>query len=253
MKENTQRPSPNIAPITDEPYVKVTKPKSYAAGLPALQSGMGFVQEETGIVRGTKALLQMNQKDGFDCPGCAWPDPDDRSHFEFCENGIKAITEEATLKIVEESFFTKNSIQKLSEQSDYAIGKSGRINEPMFLEEGESHYKPITWERAYEIMTEEFGKLQDPNEAILYTSGRASNEAAYLYQLLAKSLGTNNLPDCSNMCHESSGVALKNAVGIGKGTVKLEDFEKTDLVLVIGQNPWHQPPTNAISPTRGGR
>lgn len=225
------------APIVEEKDIKLTNPESYAAGMPALVAGAEFLKEETGFVRGVKALLAMNQKDGFDCPSCAWPDPDDRSRFEFCENGIKAITEEATLKVVKEDFFTKNSIQSLSKQSDYAIGKSGRINEPMLLEEGEKHYKSISWQGAYDLIAEEFKKLQNPDEAVFYTSGRTSNEAAYLYQLFAKAVGTNNLPDCSNMCHESSGFALKESIGIGKGTVKLEDFAKSDLILIIGQNP----------------
>ena len=158
----------------------------------------------------------MNQKDGFDCPGCAWPDPDGkRSKLgEYCENGVKAIAEEATISKVGREFFAKYSVEELSTKSDYWLGKSGRITEPFYLAEGSSHYQPISWEEAFEKMATKLKSLNDPNEAIFYTSGRTSNEAAYLYQLFVRQFGTNNLPDCSNMCHESSGVGLSETVGI---------------------------------------
>ncbi|MDQ6812742.1 MAG: FdhF/YdeP family oxidoreductase, partial [Bacteroidota bacterium] len=194
---------------------------------------------EMGAVRGMKALLAMNQKGGFDCPSCAWPDPDDdRSGIaEYCENGAKAVADEATTKSLLPDFFAKHSVQKISDEDDFHIGKHGRIAQPMYLPENATHYQPISWKDAFTRIGALLNRLASPNEAIFYTSGRTSNEAAYLYQLFTKEYGTNNLPDCSNMCHESSGFALSNTLGIGKGSVKLEDFYEAEVIMIIGQNP----------------
>ncbi|NIG56159.1 FdhF/YdeP family oxidoreductase [Chitinophaga sp. Cy-1792] len=219
--------------------LKLSKPKTVAAGIPAVISSMKHILEEMNAFRGMKALLKVNQKHGFDCPGCAWPDPDDeRSPIaEYCENGAKAVAEEATTKKLTPEFFATNSIQSLGELTDYEIGKKGRIAQPVYLAPGATHYASITWEEAYRRIADKLNTLASPNEAVFYTSGRTSNEAAFLYQLMVREYGTNNLPDCSNMCHESSGVALGEAVGIGKGSVTLEDFYETDVIIILGQNP----------------
>ena len=219
--------------------VKLTKPPTSAAGTAAIKVALSKVKKEMDWTRGTKALFNLNQMDGIDCPGCAWPDPDDdRSSLgEYCENGAKAIAEEATQKKITSEFFAKNSVVELSQKSDYELGQLGRISEPMILLPGSEYYRPIIWEDAFDLVGRELNSLASPNEAIFYTSGRTSNEAAFLYQLFVRAYGTNNLPDCSNMCHESSGVALSQTLGIGKGSVKLEDFYQTDLIIVCGQNP----------------
>jgi len=230
-----------INPLTPEvkEKISITKPVTIAAGIKALSTSLQHMREEMTAVSCSKTLFSLNQKGGIDCPGCAWPDPDDdRSTLgEYCENGVKAIAEEATEKKADPDFFAKYSVAELSQWDDYKIGKSGRITHPMIIRPSDTHYSPIAWGDAFSMIAEHFKKLESPNEAIFYTSGRTSNEAAFLYQLMVRKYGTNNLPDCSNMCHESSGVALSNTVGIGKGSVKLEDFYITDLVLVIGQNP----------------
>ena len=191
------------------------------------------------VFRGMKALNSLNKMDGFDCPGCAWPDPDDERSIlgEYCENGAKAVAEEATSKVLFADFFAKNSVAELAELDDYKIGKSGRLGQPMFLPENATHYQPISWKDAFSKIAESLNELNSPNEAIFYTSGRTSNEAAFLYQLFTKAFGTNNMPDCSNMCHESSGVALGETLGIGKGSVKLEDFYEAEAIIIMGQNP----------------
>ena len=218
--------------------LKVGHRKSAAAGAMAIVKSMEHIARESGLVRGNQILLQLNQKDGFDCPGCAWPDPsDNRSRFEYCENGAKAVAEETTTKRVTPEFFAAHSLAEIASWDDMKIGKSGRLTQPMILDEGATHYRPIEWDEAFEIIAAELKKLDSPDEAIFYTSGRTSNEAAFLYQLFVRMFGTNNLPDCSNMCHESSGWAMGETIGIGKGTVKLEDFGKTDCILIIGQNP----------------
>ncbi|MGI9542236.1 MAG: FdhF/YdeP family oxidoreductase [Cyclobacteriaceae bacterium] len=219
--------------------IKVTKPPMSAAGTTAIKIAVSKVKKEMDWSRGTKALFSLNQVGGIDCPGCAWPDPDDdRSSLgEYCENGAKAIAEEATQKKITAGFFANNSVVALSQKSDYELGQLGRISEPMILLPGTQHYRPISWEDAFDLVGRELNSLTSPDEAIFYTSGRTSNEAAFLYQLFVRSYGTNNLPDCSNMCHESSGVALSQTLGIGKGSVKLEDFYQTDLIIVCGQNP----------------
>ncbi len=212
--------------------------KRTAAGIPAVLSGAQHMLREMGPVRAFKALNALNQKDGYDCPGCAWPDPDDeRSRLgEYCENGAKAIAEEATSKKLDAEFFASNPVAKLSLLNDYEIGKKGRVAQPVFLSSGDTHYRPISWENAFRKISDHL-KACSPDEAVFYTSGRTSNEAAFLYQLFARQYGTNNLPDCSNMCHESSGVALTETVGIGKGSVTLEDFYKAEVILILGQNP----------------
>ncbi len=219
--------------------IKIGKPKVVAAGVPAIKQSLKHALKEMNAARCTKTLFAVNQMSGFDCPGCAWPDPDDHrsSIGEYCENGVKAIAEEATTKRIRADFFKKYSVETLSQQSDFWLGKQGRLTEPMILKKGQHHYEPIAWDKAFQLIGDTLNKLDSPDEASFYTSGRTSNEAAFLYQLYVREFGTNNLPDCSNMCHESSGVALSETVGIGKGSVRLEDFYITDLVIVVGQNP----------------
>ena len=219
--------------------LRLTKPVTKAAGMPAVAEGVKHLIREMGPARALKASLALNQKKGFDCPGCAWPDPDDdRSAFaEYCENGLKAIAEEATTKKLLPGFFAENDVHSLSCLTDHEIGKKGRIAQPMYLPVGATHYQPIAWKDAFDKIAAHLNRLASPNEAIFYTSGRTSNEAAFLYQLFVREYGTNNLPDCSNMCHESSGVALTESLGIGKGSVKLEDFNKAEVIIILGQNP----------------
>lgn len=219
--------------------LRVEKPAEYAAGPLAVQKAMEHLINEMGPVKAFQAINKMNKVDGFDCPGCAWPDPDDKRSVlgEYCENGAKALAEEATLKRVTPSFFGQHSLRDMRKWSDFEIGKSGRLTQPMIIREGEDHYLPLSWKSAFEIIAQHINDLADPNEAVFYTSGRSSNEAAFLYSLMARRLGTNNLPDCSNMCHESSGVALSETLGIGKGSVTLEDLYKAEVIMIIGQNP----------------
>ena len=224
-------------PIEDE-KLRVGKPKQAAAGFTGIVKSFSIGLAEAGLSRTLKTMRSVNRYDGFDCQGCAWPDPDDkRSGFEFCENGAKAFATEATKKQVTTDFFKKWSVEQLSEQSDMWLDKQGRLTEPMLLKAGSSHYEPITWNAASLMIADKIKSLKSPHEAVLYTSGRTSNEAAFLWGTLARQIGTNNLPDCSNMCHESSGYGLSRVIGIGKGTVRLSCFEKADLILVIGQNP----------------
>ena len=212
-------------------------PQTVAAGIPAVVSSLSFVAREPGLVRGVRGLLKLNQEDGVDCPSCAWPDPEHRSLFEFCENGAKALADETTTQRVEPAFFAEHSVEQISRFSDFKINNLGRVSCPMYLPKDSSHYQPIAWAEAFTLLARHLKALDSPDQAAFYTSGRCSNEAAFLYQTMVRMFGTNNLPDCSNMCHESSGVALVGTIGIGKGTVTLEDFDRTDLVLVIGQNP----------------
>lgn len=204
-----------------------------------------------GVRRTALTLLRVNQPDGFDCPGCAWPEPDKPHTAEFCENGAKAVAEEATLRRVTPDFFAEHSVADLADRSGYWLGQQGRLTHPMYLAEGADRYEPVTWERAFDIVGEELTALDSPDEAVFYTSGRTSNEAAFLYQLFAREFGTNNLPDCSNMCHESSGSALTETIGIGKGSVLLEDLYKADLIIVMRPEPGHQPPADAHRPGEG--
>ena len=217
---------------------KLAEPDDVAAGMKAVYQTARFAVGEMGLGRGVKALLHVNKKDGFDCQSCAWPSPDDeRQVAEFCENGAKAIADEGTTKRVTPDFFRTHSLEFLRGQSDYWLGQQGRLTQPMVKREGASHYEAIMWEEAFTVMARELQALPTPDAAVFYTSGRTSNEAAFLYQLFARQFGTNNLPDCSNMCHESTTEAMTEALGIGKGCVKLEDFEKADAIFIIGQNP----------------
>jgi molybdopterin-dependent oxidoreductase alpha subunit len=236
-EENNNIPSPENP--SDFTGLHKREPKTKAAGLKAILISAKHIIKEAGATRGIKALNKLNKKDGFDCPSCAWPDPDDeRSRLgEYCENGAKAVAEEATQKKLTSSFFAKNPVQALAQLSDYEIGKKGRIAQPMFLPKGATHYQPITWDDAFQKMATELNALASPDEAIFYTSGRTSNEAAFLYQLFVREFGTNNLPDCSNMCHESSGIALGEMLGIGKGSVTLDDFYEAEVIMILGQNP----------------
>jgi molybdopterin-dependent oxidoreductase alpha subunit len=218
--------------------IKLSDPKKSAGGIDAVLHSADHIIREVGLVEGIRVMKQINQMDGFDCPGCAWPDPDhDRSVVEFCENGAKAVAEEATTEKCDDDFFKTNAVSSMLSWTDYEIGKSGRIIHPMILNEGSDHYERISWDEAFAKIGSTLKGLSSPHEAVFYTSGRTSNEAAFLYQLFVRMYGTNNLPDCSNMCHESSGVALTETVGIGKGTVRLEDFNHTEVIVIVGQNP----------------
>ena len=234
-----------VVPRTDaQPPEKLTglrtnKPKQNSVGLPGIFASVTHATKYMRPNEAIRTMFRMNQQGGFDCPGCAWPDPDDdRSGLgEYCENGIKAIAEEAQNKRIGRDFFAAHSVQEMAGWSDFEIGKKGRLAEPMVLWEGETHYQPIAWQEAFDLMGQELQGLESPNEAVFYTSGRTSNEAAFLYQLMVREYGTNNLPDCSNMCHESSGAGLAETVGIGKGSVTLTDLYEADVIMVIGQNP----------------
>ncbi len=227
-----------LSPEVLDANLTIGSPTPSAGGIPAVESALKISVGQMGVGRTLNTLLSVNQKTGFDCPGCAWPDPDDRrSMVEFCENGAKAIAEEATRLRVTPEFFAKWSVQDLSQQSDYWLSQQGRLTQPMFLAKDQNHYAPISWEEAFEKIAHQLKSLESPNEAAFYTSGRTSNEAAFLYQLFVRLYGTNNLPDCSNMCHESSGFALTRTIGSGKGSVSLQDFEESDCIVVIGQNP----------------
>ncbi|MDQ7879665.1 FdhF/YdeP family oxidoreductase [Microbacterium sp. QXD-8] len=221
----------------DETRVHVSRPKRVAVGVPAILHALEIANEQMGVARSVQTLLRVNQKDGFDCPGCAWPEEDKRHIAEFCENGAKAVAEEATLRRIGPDFFAAHSLGELRGHDDWWLGQQGRLTHPMVLEEGATHYRPISWDDALALVADELRALDDPDEAVFYTSGRTSNEAAFLYQLLVRGLGTNNLPDCSNMCHESSGSALTETIGIGKGTVSIDDIHEADLLIVAGQNP----------------
>ncbi|MEP6646741.1 MAG: FdhF/YdeP family oxidoreductase [Saprospiraceae bacterium] len=219
--------------------IRITTPADFAAGLKGVTVALDHAISQMGPIRALKTLADLNQKKGFDCPGCAWPDPDDkRSLFaEYCENGAKAVAEEGTLKRADPYFFSEHSISEMLTWTDYEIGKSGRLTHPMVLYPGEEKYQPIDWHDAFHIIADQLNVLHHPDEAIFYTSGRSSNEAAFLWGLFARAFGTNNMPDCSNMCHESTGVALSQTLGIGKGSVILDDLYKAEVVIVIGQNP----------------
>ena len=220
--------------------LRVGRPKTTSVGIPGVRHAMGYSLTEMGVGRSVTTLRSINQVTGFDCPGCAWPDPasGERSHAEFCENGAKAVAWEATRARVDREFFARHTIEDLRTLSDHELERSGRMTEPMYLAPGAAHYAPISWEDAIELTASRLRALPSANRAAFYTSGRASNEAAFLYQLLARRLGTNNLPDCSNMCHESSGSALTETIGIGKGVVSLADItDHAELIVIVGQNP----------------
>ena len=228
---------PDSEPPRKLSQIKRTAPKEKAVGTRAVTNSLKHIKDQAGVSRGSQALYRLNQKGGFDCPSCAWPDPDgERSRFEFCENGAKAVATEITRKRADRDFFAQHSITELAEKSDFWLNDAGRLTEPMLLDADASHYVPISWDAAFQLLAEELN-AGEPDASIFYTSGRTSNEAAFLYQLFVRQFGTNNLPDCSNMCHESSGAALNQTIGIGKGTVTLEDIEQTDCLFIIGQNP----------------
>lgn len=216
-----------------EPYSE----RKGAAGLTAVTNSLAYTLKEAGAGRGARVLLRVNQVDGFDCPGCAWPDPAHRAMAEFCENGARAVADEATRKRVDPAFFRNFSVEELAKRSDHWLNAQGRLTHPMMLRPGGTHYESVSWEDALSYLSKSLRGLTDPNRAVFYTSGRTSNEAAFLYQTFVRALGTNNLPDCSNLCHESSGKGLTQAIGIGKGTVRLDDFNRADLILIFGQNP----------------
>ncbi|MEA2206479.1 MAG: hypothetical protein QOE77_3255 [Blastocatellia bacterium] len=246
--EASAQPPEESAPPQIKPISKV------AGGIPSIAATVKHAWKEMGPVRGARTLLRMNQKGEFDCPGCAWPEPDgERSHFEFCEEGAKHVADEATTSRVTPEFFQKWSVQDLSAQSDYWLNAQGRLTNPMLLREGSAHYEQIGWDEAFSLIAGELNGLAAPDEAIFYTSGRTSNEAAFLYQLFVRQFGTNNLPDCSNMCHESSGTGLVETIGVGKGTVTLEDFDLADAIFVIGQNPGTNHPRMLTSLQRAKR
>jgi molybdopterin-dependent oxidoreductase alpha subunit len=218
--------------------VKLRKRTKIAAGFKAIGETMEYGIGQSGLKNTLGTFNKLNQIDGFDCQSCAWPNPDgERSFAEFCENGFKAVTNETTTKRVTPEFFKEHSVAELLTKPEHWLGRQGRITEPMVLRPGATHYEPIEWDEAFEIIAKELRALASPNEAIFYTSGRTSNETAFLYQLFVRAYGTNNMPDCSNMCHESTSVALPPMIGIGKGCVKLSDFEKADAIIIAGQNP----------------
>ncbi|WP_421878925.1 FdhF/YdeP family oxidoreductase [Marinoscillum sp.] len=219
-------------------HLKTQNPPNKAAGPQAVTIAAKMVLDAMPPWKAFKVLKKLNQKDGIDCPGCAWPDPYKRSKLgEFCENGVKAIAEEAQHQFVDAAFFKQHTISSLQRKSDYWLGKQGRLTQPVVKIPDAQRYQPIGWEDAFQLIGQQLKSLNHPDEAVFYTSGRTSNEAAFLYQLFVRKFGTNNLPDCSNMCHESSGVALTETLGIGKGSVTLEDFEHSEVILIFGQNP----------------
>ena len=230
----------DVTPLTplESNAPKLSKPKNSAAGIPAVISTAKYGLGNMGALGSIKNLARVNDFNGFDCPGCAWPDPDKhRSFAEFCENGAKAVADEGTRNRADINFWSQWSVSDLSKKSDHWLNSQGRITQPMILMPESEYYVPISWNESFDIIADNLVSLDNPDQAIFYTSGRTSNEAAFLWQLLARRFGTNNLPDCSNMCHESSGVALTESIGIGKGTVTLEDFNSADLIIVVGQNP----------------
>jgi molybdopterin-dependent oxidoreductase alpha subunit len=228
-------------PPSEEPEddLTVTPPKKWAAGVPAVVHALEYSLEQTSPVRTGVTLLTMNQVDGTDCPGCAWadPSPGHRHRNEYCENGAKHINDEATTRRVTPDFFRRHSVSELGRRSDMWLNQQGRLTEPVVKRPGSDHYEPISWNDAFALLAAELTSLDSPDEAVFYTSGRAGNEAAFVLQLFARAYGTNNLPDCSNMCHESSGFALHETLGTGKGTVSLDDLHEADLIFLVGQNP----------------
>ncbi|MEK0097110.1 FdhF/YdeP family oxidoreductase [Streptomyces sp. A475] len=230
-----------MSSISEDPIddLSVTPPKTWATGLPAVTHALEYSLGQTSPRRTMLTLLNINQAKGIDCPGCAWPEPapGKRHMNEYCENGAKHINDEATSRRVTRDFFREHSIAELGSKSDYWLNQQGRLTEPMVKRPGATHYEPIDWDEAFGILAKELKQLTSPDEALFYVSGRLNNEAAFLLQLFARAYGTNNLPDCSNMCHESSGSAMSETLGVGKGTVSLDDLENSDLVFVVGQNP----------------
>lgn len=236
--DRTPTPGPSALPPIELDGTELRHPPTAAAGFEAVKKTIGFTVNAMGVGRAARLLLEVNKPDGFDCQSCAWPSPDLHRHVaEFCENGAKAIADEATTRRITSDFFRQHSVTALAEQSDHWLGQQGRLTQPMVLRPEKSHYEPIDWDDAIQLIADELTALPSPDAAAFYTSGRTSNEAAFLYQLFVRAYGTNNLPDCSNMCHESSGAALSSTIGVGKGCVTLGDFEQADAIFVVGQNP----------------
>ncbi|QYJ02507.1 FdhF/YdeP family oxidoreductase [Nocardioides panacisoli] len=237
--------------------IEVSEPKAWAAGVPGVTHALKYSLSENSPARTARTLLGLNQADGIDCPGCAWPDPSHRALNEYCENGAKHVNDEATTQRVTPQFFAEHSVADLDGRSDQWLNQQGRLTEPMVKRPGGSHYEPIGWDEALDLVADELRGLDSPDESIFYTSGRLNNEAAFLLQLFVRAYGTNNLPDCSNMCHESSGSALGQTLGVGKGNVSLDDIHQADLVFVVGQNPGSNHPRmlSALEETKrnGGR
>jgi molybdopterin-dependent oxidoreductase alpha subunit len=221
----------------DDTDLEVTPPEEWAAGVPGVAAALRDSYEQMGVRRTALTLTRVNQKQGFDCPGCAWPEGDHRHAAEFCENGAKAVAEEATTRRITREFFARHTVAELAGRSDHWLGQQGRLTEPMIKRAGSAHYEPVGWDEAIGLVAAGLNALGSPDEALFYTSGRTSNEAAFAYQLFVRAFGTNNLPDCSNMCHESSGSALTETLGVGKGSVLLDDLYQADLIFVVGQNP----------------
>ncbi|MGW2342701.1 FdhF/YdeP family oxidoreductase [Streptomyces sp. NPDC001661] len=242
-----------------EEDLSLSKPKTWATGAPAVAHALQYALSQTSPKRTALTLLNINQDGGIDCPGCAWPEgaPDKRHRNEYCENGAKHIADEATTRRVTRAFFAEHPVSELAERSDYWLNQQGRLTEPMVKRPDSDHYEPIGWDEALGLLADELNGLDDPDEALFYTSGRLANEPAFLLQLFARAFGTNNLPDCSNLCHESSGSALNETLGIGKGSVSLDDLHNSDLVFVVGQNPGTNHPRmlTALEETkrRGGK
>jgi molybdopterin-dependent oxidoreductase alpha subunit len=239
MENKEQNKRTTAQPPEEFTGIKIKKAKETSVGMPAVWSSLGHANKYMKTGQAMKTMFKLNQKGGIDCPGCAWPDPDDdRSKLgEYCENGVKAIAEEATKRRITAEFFQQHSVAEMAKWSDFEIGKKGRLTQPMVLKKGATHYEPISWPDAFQLIAKDLKGLASPDEAVFYTSGRTSNEAAYLYQLFVREYGTNNLPDCSNMCHESSGKGLSKTVGIGKGSVTLTDLYEAEVIIVVGQNP----------------
>ena len=239
LEEPSWKPHPVKAQFPDDLRpLRLTEPENYSAGMAAvIRSGRHLLLNHS-LLRGARTLGVLNHTHGVDCMSCAWPESDrHRKLFEFCENGAKAVAWETDSRKCDGEFFAKYSVEELSNKDEYWLGQQGRLTEPLVLREGSTHYEPISWDDAYRMIADELNALDSPDEAVFYTSGRASNESAFLYSVFARHFGTNNLPDCSNMCHESSGTALTESIGIGKGTVKMEDFAKAQVIFLIGHNP----------------
>lgn len=220
-----------------DPAIRYQPYTGAAGGWGALRSVTGHWLGSDNALKNIRALLKTNQHGGFDCPGCAWGESAEAGPIKFCENGAKAVNWEATKRRVDASFFARYSVSQLREQSDYWLEYQGRLTEPMRYDRASDRYRPISWDEAFALIADHLKRLDTPDQAEFYTSGRASNEAAYLYQLFVRAFGTNNFPDCSNLCHEASGVAMTQSIGVGKGTVSFEDFEHADAIFVLGQNP----------------
>jgi len=239
IEEPSWKPHPVKAQFPDDLRpLRLTEPENYSAGMAAvIRSGQHLLLNHS-VLRGARTLGVLNHAHGVDCMSCAWPESDrHRKMFEFCENGAKAVAWETDSRKCDGEFFAKYSVAELSNKDEYWLGQQGRLTEPLELREGSTHYEPISWDDAYRMIGDELNALKSPDEAVFYTSGRASNESAFLYSVFVRHFGTNNLPDCSNMCHESSGTALTESIGIGKGTVKMEDFAKAQVIFLIGHNP----------------